>query len=256
VPESPRWLMKAGRRAEAQAILERVGGAAHAERAVREIDEALRQEAGHWSELFAPGYRRALLIGALLAIFGQFSGINAIIYYAPELFKAAGATTDDAFTQTVTIGVVNLLFTFVAIGFVDRAGRRPLLIAGTAVQVVSLGLVGLMYYRNQGGTLLLGSMLLFIAAFAVAMGPIPWIVNSEIFPTKLRGRAMSLAILVLWLGDFIVTQTLPRLRETIGLASTFWTYAFCSLLSCLFVIALVPETKGRTLEEIEASWRK
>jgi SP family arabinose:H+ symporter-like MFS transporter len=256
VPESPRWLMKAGRRGEAQAILERVGGPLSAQREIRQIDEALRQEEGRWSELFTSGYRRALMIGILLAVFSQFSGINAIMYYAPELFKAAGYGTDTAFLQTVTVGVINLLFTLVAIGLVDRAGRKPLLIAGTLVQVVSLSLVGLMYHCRNHGPFLVGGILTFVAAFAVAMGPISWIVNSEIFPTKLRGRAMSLAILMLWLADFIVTQTLPRLRESIGLANTFWIYAFCSLLSALFVIAMVPETKGRTLEEIEASWRR
>ena len=143
-----------------------------------------------------------------------------------------------------------------AIWLVDRAGRKPLLVVGTLVQVVSLSLVGVHVLPEELRPALLGSILAFVAAFAVAMGPIPWIVNSEIFPTKLRGRAMSLAILMLWLADFVVTQTLPRLKESIGLASTFWIYAFFSLLSTVFVIALVPETKGRTLEEIEASWRR
>lgn len=256
VPESPRWLMKMGRRNEAQSILTRVGGPAAAERELQQIDEALRQEEGRFSELFRPGYRRALMIGIMLAVFGQFSGINAIMYYAPEIFKAAGSGTDVAFQQTVTVGLVNLAFTFVAIWLVDRAGRRPLLIAGTAVQVVSLFLVGMMSQSQDSRALLLLSILAFVAAFAVAMGPIPWIINSEIFPTKLRGRAMSVAIFMLWLADFVVTQTFPMLQEGIGQVKTFWVYAFCSLLSLLFVIYWVPETKGRTLEEIEASWRK
>jgi len=256
VPESPRWLMKMGRPDEARAVLTRVGGPESAEREIRQIEEALRREEGRWHELLAPGYRRALLIGVGLAVFGQFSGINSIMYYATDIFKAAGAGTAAAFRQTVTVGVVNLLFTFVAVWLVDRAGRRPLLIAGTAVQVLALGFVGLMF--NQGGAdkfLLLG-VLGFVAAFAVAMGPIPWIVNSEIFPTKLRGRAMSVAIFCLWFADWVVTQTFPMLREGIGPAWTFWVYAACSLLSTFFVIALVPETRGRTLEEIERSWKR
>jgi SP family arabinose:H+ symporter-like MFS transporter len=232
-----------------------VGGEENAAREIRQIEQALRQEEGRWRELFTTGYRRALLIGILLAVFGQFSGINAIMYYAPEIFKAAGAGTDSAFLQTVVVGVFNVIFTLVAIWLVDRAGRRPLLIAGTLVQFVSLGMVGLMFYLGQNGLPVLLSILLFVAAFAVAMGPIPWIVNSEIFPTKLRGRAMSVAIFALWLADWIVTQTFPTLRESAGPAATFWVYAVCSLLSTLFVLALVPETKGRTLEEIEASWR-
>ncbi|MHC1767796.1 MAG: sugar porter family MFS transporter [Verrucomicrobiia bacterium] len=256
VPESPRWLMKMGRRSEARQVLERVGGAENAEREIAQIDAALREEQGRWRELFTTGYRRALLIGILLAVFGQFSGINSIMYYAPEIFKAAGSGTDSAFAQTVIVGAVNVVFTFVAIWFVDRAGRKPLLIAGTLVQVVALVAVGVMFQRGASGVGVLLCILLFVAAFAVAMGPIPWIVNSEIFPTKLRGRAMSVAIFCLWLADWIVTQTFPMLRESIGPAKTFWVYAFCSLLSTVFVLLMVPETKGRTLEEIEASWRK
>jgi SP family arabinose:H+ symporter-like MFS transporter len=256
VPESPRWLMKMGRRKQAGEILERVGGPANAQRELQQIEEALQLEEGRWSELFTSGYFRALVIGTLLAVFGQFSGINAIMYFAPEIFKASGAGLDSAFRQTVIIGVVNVLFTFVAIGLVDKAGRKPLLIAGTLIQALSLGSIGWMFHTGNSGPMLLASILGFVAAFAVAMGPIPWIVNSEIFPTKLRGRAMSVTIFMLWLADFIVTQTFPRLRESIGPARTFWVYAFCSLLSTVFVIAMVPETKGRTLEEIEASWRK
>ncbi len=255
VPESPRWLMKIGRTPQARYILERIGGTENARREISQIEVALHQEEGRWGELFTTGYRRALAVGALLAVFGQFSGINAIMYYAPEIFKAAGAGTDAAFLQTVIVGAVNFGFTFVAIWLVDKAGRKPLLIAGTAVQVVTLGLVGAMFHAGRTDLLVLFSILGFTAAFAVAMGPIPWIVNAEIFPTKLRGRAMSVAICCLWAADWLVTQTFPILRAGIGPATTFGVYAAFSLLSTLFVIVFVPETKGRTLEEIEASWR-
>lgn len=256
VPESPRWLMKMGYRERAQGVLERIGGPENAARELAQIENALRQEEGHWSELFTTGYRRALVIGIALAVFGQFSGINAIMYFAPEIFKAAGSGTDSAFAQTVIVGLVNLGFTFVAIWLVDRAGRKPLLLAGTFAQVLALGYVGTMFALGRNGAPLLAGILGFVAAFAVAMGPIPWIVNSEIFPTKLRGRAMSVAIFCLWLADWIVTQTFPMLREGIGPAWTFWVYAACSLASTVFVLLWVPETKGRTLEEIEASWRR
>lgn len=253
VPESPRWLMKAGLDGRALEILDRIGGPDNAAREIAEIRAALAQEEGRWSELFM-AYRRPLVIGALLAVCSQLSGINTVMYYAPEIFKAAGAGRDAAFGQTVTVGAINVLFTFVAIALVDRAGRRPLLIVGTAVQAVALFVVGLLFGRGGPGWLLLAGVLLFVAAFAMAMGPVSWIVNSEIFPTKLRGRAMAVSIFLLWLACFAVSQTFPMLLEAAGPAKTFWVYSGLSLLSMIFVMFSVPETKGRTLEEIEASW--
>jgi len=255
VPESPRWLMKAGLEGRALEILDRIGGPENAAREVAEIRSALAQEEGRWSELFA-AYRRPLAIGALLAVFSQLSGINTVMYYAPEIFKAAGAARDSAFAQTVTVGAVNLLFTFVAIAFVDRAGRRPLLLAGTAIQTISLFVVGLLFGRGGPGWLLLAGILSFVAAFAMAMGPVSWIVNSEIFPTKLRGRAMAISIFLLWLACFVVSQTFPMMLEALGPSRTFWVYGGLSLVSLLFVARFVPETKCRTLEEIEAGWRR
>lgn len=256
VPESPRWLMKKGSKQRAWKILVRVGGKLNAEAELRNIEAALKEEQGTWREMFGSGYRRALIIGSLLAIFSQFSGINSIMYYAPEIFKASGSGTDSAFVQTVTVGAVNLVFTFVAIIFVDRAGRKPLLIVGTAIQAVSLFLVGYFFQSEGQGWPLLISILAFTAAFSMALGPISWIVNSEIFPTKLRGRAMGLTTFLLWFACYLVSQTFPMLVESVGPALTFWFYALCSLLTMIFVITMVPETKGRTLEQIEASWRR
>lgn len=256
VPESPRWWMKVGKPEKARAILERIGGPACAAREVEEIQNALRQEEGRWSELFSGGYGRALMVGALLAIFSQFSGINAIMYYGPEVFKTAGLGQDAAFVQTVTVGAINLLFTFVAIGFVDRWGRRALLLIGTAVQTLAHAVVGWCFATGRNDMLLLGGILVFVAAFAMAMGPVSWIVNAEIFPTKLRGRAMAISIFLLWLACYLVSQTFPMLVEAIGPAKTFWVYGGCSFLSFLFVVAMIPETKGKTLEEIQAHWRR
>lgn len=256
VPESPRWLMKAGRPDRARTILERIGGSDNAARELAEIEAALHQEQGRWSELFTGGYRRALVVGSLLAIFSQFSGINAIMYYGPEVFKTAGAGQDAAFVQTVTVGAMNVIFTFVAIGFVDHWGRRALLLIGTAVQTLAHALVGWCFATGRGDALLLAGILIFVAAFAMAMGPVSWIVNSEIFPTKLRGRAMAVSIFLLWLACYLVSQTFPMLLEAIGPSRTFWVYGACSLLSFLFVLVMVPETKGRTLEEIQASWER
>ncbi len=257
VPESPRWLAQKGRDREARHILERVGGHEHAGRELAAIHAGMQQEEGRFSELFTPAYFRPLRIAVLLMAFSQFSGINAVIYYSTKIFASAGAVRDAAFTSSVWIGLVNLVFTFVAIALVDRAGRKPLLVIGTVAQTVALALVGWLFHAGQSGIALLVCIVAFIAAFAMSTGPMSWVICSEIFPNKVRGRAMSVATFVVWTSCYIVAQTFPVLNDSpaVGPAQTFWLYAAASFLACVFVAFMVPETKGRTLEEIERSWR-
>ncbi len=186
----------------------------------------------------------------------QFSGINAIMYYSTEIFRNATGDANAAFKSSVWIGLVNLLATFIAIGLVDKAGRKPLLLIGNAVQVAALVTVGFIYARAPHSSLLLGFVILYTAAFAMAMGPLPWIVCSEIFPAKLRGRAMSVSTFCIWTGCLIVAQSFPYLVKQIGPSMTFWLYGACSAVTFVIVLLLLPETKGRSLEEIEKSWHR
>jgi SP family arabinose:H+ symporter-like MFS transporter len=258
-PESPRWLIQAGRKELARPLLRKIGGAAYAE---KEIDDVLAvvthgNAEVSFLDVFGKHYRRPLIIAVLLMVFSQFSGINAVIYYSTKIFAASGADQSAAFNGSAWVGLVNFLFTLVAIAWVDKAGRRPLLLVGTAMQAISLAWMGWMFYTGQSGSLLLAGVIGFIGAFAMAMGPISWLYCSEIFPAQVRGRAMAVATFSNWFSCFIVAQTFPMLNDSpaIGPAPTFGIYALCSLLSFFFVWKMLPETKGRTLEEIEASWR-
>ncbi|TRX59599.1 sugar porter family MFS transporter [Fulvivirga sp. M361] len=257
VPESPRWLASKGKNAEAMDVLKKVNGNAGASTVMAEIKETLKEEKGTISELFAPGLRTAMVIGMFLALFSQITGINAIIYYAPEIFKSVGFGTDSALTQTVIIGLINTLFTFVALKFIDRTGRRKLLLWGISGMVICLFGVGIVFhFQLSSGPLLLIFILGFIASFASSLGPIPWVLISEIFPTKTRGTAMSFAILSLWIGVVLVTQLTPVLLKGVGGAITFWIFGANTILLLIFTLKMIPETKGKTLEEIEKYWKK
>ena len=256
MPESPRWLAGKNRDQEALGILVRINGPAKAAAVLDEVKSTLRQEKGTIKELFAPGLRTAMLVGMFLALFSQITGINAIIYYAPEIFKNVGFGTDSALFQTLIIGIINTIFTFVAIKFIDQVGRRKLLlwgVSGMAICLIGVGIV--FHFELNSGPLLLFFILGFIASFASSLGPIPWVIISEIFPTKTRGIAMSFATFTLWIGVVLITQFTPVLLDRFGGAPTFWIFAVNAVILLLFTYFKIPETKGKTLEEIEHYWK-
>jgi len=219
-----------------------------------EITDTIARENTSILQLFQPGLRVALLVGVALAVLQQVTGINVVLYYAPEIFKSVGRAADTAIYQTVIVGLVNVSFTLVAIWVVDRVGRKPLLLAASGGMGVSLAALGLAFrFQRFEGPLVLFLVLAYVASFAVAMGPVVWVVLSEIFPTRVRGAAMSIATVCLWIACYAVSQTFPWLLETFS-GNSFFLYAAMCVICFFFVWVFVPRTEGKTLEEIERYW--
>lgn len=254
--ESPRWLMKVGREQQAGEVLAAINGPQIAASEVISIKNSLAEEQGGLRELFAGPFRRALLIGFLLAAFSQTSGITALLSFLPEVFKSAGQNAADAFFQSVLVGIVNLAMTAVAIWLVDRAGRRTLILCGTALQTIALASAGYLYLVKGSGTGILIGIMAFVAGHAIGNGAVCWVIISEIFPTKVRGAAMSIATTAIWIFAYLANQFFPVMQKYLGSDGTFWVFALMAAVNFAFVLSFVPETKGYSLEEISRIWSR
>ena len=253
VPETPRWLAKKGRDDEALAVLSRVDGAEYARNEMIVIRETLQVRRGSLGDLLQPRMLRIVVIGSMLGIFSQISGVNAVMVYAPEIFEKAGAGTRDSLFQSSLIGITFIVFTFIPILFVERLGRRPILMVGVGVMAAALmGLTGLMSdVSGRHGALLISLILAYIGAYASSIACLTWVILSEIFPNRIRGEAMSVANLSLWAANSVLLLTFPMIQGKFGLAAPFAVYAGICAIIVLFVWKFIPETKGKSLEEIE-----
>jgi SP family xylose:H+ symportor-like MFS transporter len=257
VPETPRFLVMKNKEASALELLNKLDSKSKAQLILEEIKETLKVKDAPW--LSYGGL--LIIIGIFLSVFQQFVGINVVLYYAPEIFRNMGSGTNVSLLQTIIVGAVNLSFTILAIFTVDKFGRKPLQIIGALGMAVSMIALGFSFYLKSVGIGALVFMLIYTASFAMSWGPVTWVLLSEIFPNKIRG-AMSIAVAAQWIANLIISWTFPIMNDNSWLTEKFnhgfayWIYGIMGILAALFVWKLVPETKGKSLEEIESIWEK
>ena len=258
VPDTPRSLVLKNKPEKALEVLTKVNGLAEAEKIILEIKGTVVHHSG---KLFSYGVP-IIVIGILISVFQQFVGINVVLYYAPEIFKGMGSGTDTALLQTIIVGAVNLLFTVLAILTVDRFGRKPLMIIGALGMALSMFALGTAFFSQTVGIVALICMLLYVASFAMSWGPIAWVLLAEIFPNKIRGKAMAVAVAAQWISNYLVSWTFPLMDKNSYLLDKFnhgfayWIYGVMSILAMILVWKFVPETKEKTLEEMDNLWVK
>lgn len=257
IPESPRWLVKAGFREKALQVMERIGGARHASSGLREIESSLEESpgSGGLKALFLGKYRAVLLLGLVLAVLVQVSGINTVVDYAPKILMKAGLEIKNALLQTSLIGLVNFAFTFVAVFFIDRLGRKTFYILGSSGMALTLLLIALAFHLAWNPLITAGCIMAFIAFFAACIGPAFWTLVSEIFPNRIRGQAVALISFTQWVFNFLVVLLFPFVLDALGGSVTFLFLAAMSVVQLLVAVFLVKETKGLSLEEIEGLWK-
>jgi len=253
VPETPRWLSKNGQYQKAEFVLNKIGNTEFANKTISDIRSTLdNEDKGNLKMLFTKSMRLVLIIGVVLAFFQQWSGINVIFFYAPDIFAQTGAGVESQLFQTVIVGAMNVIFTILAMWLVEKLGRKKLLLISSAGMAVSYIIIGILFYTNNlSGYILLIFSLVAVASYSSGLAPVTWVVLSEIFPNRLRGQGMAIATLSLWIGTFTLTLTFPALMAAFKGSFTFWLYAVICILGFIFILLKLPETKGKTLEELE-----
>ena len=259
VPDTPRSLMLQNKPTEALNVLVKLNGEKEGNRILEEIKVSINVTSS--GKLLSFGWL-VIIIGVMISVFQQFVGINVVLYYAPEIFKTISSGTDSALLMTIIVGVVNFLFTIIAVKTVDKYGRKPLMIIGALGMAVAMLSLGFVFFLGATGYLALFCLMLYVASFAMSWGPVAWVLLAEIFPNKIRGRALAIAVAAQWISNYLVSVTFPMMNDNSKLTELFnhgfayWVYGIMSVLATLFIMKYVPETKGKTLEEMEKLWEK